>query len=551
MKPACDVTALPAWAALVRHRDAVAGLHLRELFADDPQRVRRMSIDTGLLFLDYSKNRVTGETLDLLRRLAREAGLADAVAAMFAGARINVTEDRPVLHTALRARPEDPLNGVDPAIRAAVERVKAQMRACVEDLTGGRLRGATGKPITDLVSIGIGGSHLGPLLATRALAHRNRSPLRLHFVANLDPRDIDAVLARVDPAAALFIIASKSFTTLETCTNAATVRRWLEERLPAGADAGAHFAAVTANAAAARELGIAASRIFEFWDWVGGRYSLWSAIGLPVAAALGMDGFEEMLDGARAMDLHFREAPLEENLPVTLALLGVWYTNFLGAETHAVVPYDQRLELLPDYLQQLDMESNGKRVTREGRPVPCATAPVLWGGIGTNAQHAFFQLLHQGTRLVPVDFIAVLDPEIELPPHHELLIANCFAQARALMWGRTEEEARAELTAAGHSETDIARLLPHRVFPGNAPSNTLLLPRLTPRSFGALLAAYEHKTFVQGVLWGINSFDQWGVELGKHMARAIERGLAGAAEGQFDASTAALMARYRAARRRH
>jgi len=542
------VRALPQWQALVRHAETMREVHLRTLMADDPQRFARLSIEAAGLLLDYSKNRISDETLGLLRELADAAQLRGSVRALFAGERVNPTEDRAALHTALRNRGTGPVHVDGEDVMPAVRRVLGQMRECVEQLHEGRLQGATGRAFTDVVAIGIGGSYLGPLLASRALAHHRRGGIGLHFVANLDPRDIDPVLARLDPETTLFLVASKSFTTVETATNAATARGWLARFLPEGADPGVHFLAVTANTGAAQALGIARARVFEFWDWVGGRYSLWSAIGLPIALLLGMDGFEEMLDGAWQMDRHFLEAPLEANLPVTLALLGVWYTNFLGAHSHAVVPYDQRLELLPAYLQQLDMESNGKRVTRDGRAVDYHTAPVLWGGLGTNCQHAFFQLLHQGTRLVPVDFIAVLDPELDLPPHHELLIANCFAQSRALMLGRDAPATRAALEAEGLAPDRIEQLLPHKVFPGNAPSNTIVLQSLSAAAFGALIAAYEHKTFAQSAIWGINCFDQWGVELGKQMAREIGADFAAGAAHDYDPSTRALIERYRRAR---
>ncbi len=541
-----DVTRSSAWQWLAAHAASMAGMHMRELFAREPDRHPRLTIDTGDVFLDYSKNRVVDETLDLLREFARQAGLPQAIEALFRGDRINVTENRPALHCALRRTGGPPLlvDGTD--VGVAVAGVHARMREAVAGLESGRHRGATGARFTDVVLIGIGGSYLGPLLACRALEHRRRSALRLHFVANLDAWDLATVVAPLTAATTLFIVASKSFTTQETFTNAASARRWLEDGLPAGADAGLHFWALTANPAAALRFGIAPGRTLEFWEWVGGRYSLWSAIGLPLAILLGMEGYEALLAGAERMDRHFRETPFEDNAPVTLGLLSIWYTNFLGAHSHAVVPYDQRLALLPEYLQQLDMESNGKRVTLSGEPVGCATAPVLWGGVGTNSQHAFFQLLHQGTRLVPVDFVAVLDPELKRPPHHDLLLANCFAQSRALMWGRTAAEARAELEAAGTVPAEVARLLPHRVFPGNVPSNTLLLPRLDAGGLGALIALYEHRTYVQGALWNINPFDQWGVELGKQMAKTIERDLEDGAAGDYDSSTAGLLARYRA-----
>ncbi|MGE0385484.1 MAG: glucose-6-phosphate isomerase [Gammaproteobacteria bacterium] len=544
-----DPTALPEWKALERHAQSMRGVHMRDLFSADAGRAARMSTDVGALFADWSKHRVTDETLAHLHALANAAQLPAAIHALFSGTKVNTTEDRAAMHWALRAAPQDGAATASSETGQAVRAVHAQMRAWLQALSTGDLRGATGAPFTDVVSIGIGGSYLGPMLAAQACGGQGTG-VRVHFVANLDAHDLIPRLERLDPAATLFIIASKSFTTLETFTNAETARRWLAAGLPAGADVGRHFVAITANTRAATAFGIDPANVFAFWDWVGGRYSLWSAIGLPAAIALGMDGFLELLAGARAKDEHFRTAPLARNLPATLGLIGLWYANFLGAQSQAVVVYDERLRALPEYLQQLDMESNGKRVTHGGRTVAADTAPILWGGVGTNAQHAFFQLLHQGTRLVPVDFIAAIDPGLDVPPHHDLLLANCFAQARALMWGRTEAEARAELAAQNQPAEAVARLAPHKVFPGNAPSTTILLPRLSPASLGALIALYEHRTYVQGAIWGINSFDQWGVELGKQMALAIQRDLDGAGAGaHYDASTAALIARYRAGRR--
>ncbi|RMD79418.1 MAG: glucose-6-phosphate isomerase [Gammaproteobacteria bacterium] len=533
---------LPAWRALAEHHRELRGLHLRGLFARDPGRFQALSLEEGALFLDYSKHRVTAETLGLLFQLAREARVEERREAMFAGQRINTTEGRAVLHVALRNRSRRPILVDGRDVMPEVEAVLARMRRFTEALRSGSWRGWTGRPITDVVNIGIGGSDLGPAMATQALRPYHDGP-RCHFVSNVDGSHLHDTLAGLDPETTLFIVASKTFTTQETLTNARSARRWLLERAGDEAAVARHFVAVSTNAEAVRVFGIDTEHMFEFWDWVGGRYSMWSAIGLPIAVAVGMDRFEELLAGAHAMDEHFRTAPLERNLPVILGLLGIWYTDFFGAATHAVLPYDQHLQRLPAYLQQLEMESNGKRVTLEGEPVGYPTCPVVWGEPGTNGQHAFYQLLHQGTQLVPADFILPLQPHHPLAEHHRILVANCLAQTEALMKGRTEEEARAELRAQGLPEPEVERLVPHRVFPGNRPSSTILLERLTPFALGQLVALYEHKVFVQGTIWGINSFDQWGVELGKQLAKAILPELEGAPVGPHDASTAGLIRR--------
>lgn len=542
------IPSTPAWQALARHRRELSGLHLRELFRADPGRYSRYSLEAGPLFLDYSKNRIVDDTLRLLCGLAHEAGVPRAVEALRSGERVNVTEGRAALHTALREREGAAVVVDGEDVMPAVRAVLGRMRRFCEGLHGGPYRGYTGRAIKDLVNIGIGGSHLGPCMVTRALAPYRIAGLATHFVSNVDATDLHETLERLDPETTLFIIASKTFTTLETMTNARSARDWFLAHGGTPAAIDRHFVAVSTNLPATRAFGIRDGNVFEFWDWVGGRYSLWSAIGLSIALGLGMDRFEALLAGAREMDRHFRDAPLERNAPVILALLGIWYRNFYGAETHAVVPYDQHLELLPAYLQQLVMESNGKRVTAAGAPVACATAPILWGATGTNGQHAFFQLLHQGTALVPVDFLVGLRGRYPLAGHHELLYANCLAQSEALMRGKTEDEARAELAASGLAPEAVDRLAPHKVFPGNKPSNTILYETLTPEALGALIALYEHKTFVEAQIWGINPFDQWGVELGKELAGTLVRDLRGeSAPGEHDASTLGLLQRYRQA----
>ena len=545
-----DPTQTTAWQALTDHFFEIRDRHMRELFAEDPGRFGRFSLRFGDLLLDFSKNRITEETFALLLDLARECDVKGWIRRMFAGDPINFTEQRPVLHVALRNRSNRPIrvNGenVMPAVNAVLER----MRAFSEAVRNGDWRGFTGEAITDVVNIGIGGSDLGPQMVCRALtAHAEGGP-RAHFVSNVDGSHIAGTLRELSPETTLFIVASKTFTTQETLTNARTARTWLVEEFGDEAAVARHFVAVSTNAEAVRAFGIDPENMFGFWDWVGGRYSLWSAIGLPIALHVGMDRFEELLAGAHAMDEHFRTAPLAENLPVVLALLGIWYINFFGAETHAILPYDQYLDRFPAYFQQGDMESNGKRVDREGRVVDHATGPVVWGEPGTNGQHAFFQLLHQGTRLVPADFLAAAEPAHPIGDHHRILLSNFFAQTEALMRGRTEAEARAELQAQGLSGEALERLLPHRVFPGNRPTNSILYRRLDPRTLGSLTALYEHKIFVQGVIWNINSFDQWGVELGKQLAGSILPELEGPGPvATHDASTNGLINHYKSLRR--
>ena len=544
-----SLTSSPAWRALERHAEAMASVHLRNLFAGDPDRFDRFSLRLDDLLLDYSKNRITEETLGLLLDLARRAELEAWRDRMFAGDRINVTEHRAVLHVALRNRANRPILVDGRDVMPEVNAVLAQMRDFSERVRGGAWRGHTGKTITDVVNIGIGGSDLGPQMVCAALQPYQRADLRPHFVSNVDAAHLVDTLANLDPARTLFVVASKTFTTLETMTNAASARAWLVERLGDDAAVEKHFVAVSTNEKAVAAFGIDPANMFVFWDWVGGRYSLWSAIGLPITLAVGMDRFEELLAGAHAVDEHFRTAPLERNLPVILGLVGLWYRNFLGACSHAVLPYDQHLHRLAAYLQQGDMESNGKAVRRDGTAVDYDTGPIIWGEPGTNGQHAFYQLIHQGTTLIPADFLAAAESLTPLGDHHDKLLANFFAQPEALAFGKTAEEARAELARAGLSGAALETLLPHKVFPGNRPSNALLYRRLDPTTLGRVIALYEHKIFTQGVLWNINSFDQWGVELGKQLAQAILPELAGAAPvASHDSSTNGLINHLKALR---
>ncbi|TVR65598.1 MAG: glucose-6-phosphate isomerase [Gemmatimonadales bacterium] len=540
-----------AWSALARHHESVRALQMRDLFAQDPTRFARFTVQVGDLLLDYSKNRITAGTMELLVGLAEASGVPELRRAQFAGERINVTEDRAVLHTALRYRGQGPVVTDGQDVMPEVRRVLDHMADFTERVRSGAWTGHTGRPMEHVVNIGIGGSDLGPVMVSEALRPYAHERLTSHFVSNVDGTHLAETLRRLDPETTLFVIASKTFTTQETLMNARSARDWF---LAQGADETAiarHFVAVSTNEAGVREFGIDPANMFEFWDWVGGRYSLWSAIGLPIALSVGMDRFHELLEGAHVMDEHFQTAPLGENMPVILALLGVWYANFFGAASHAVLPYDQYLHRFPAYLQQADMESNGKSTDREGHPVEWETGPVVWGEPGTNGQHAFFQLLHQGTRLVPCDFLAPCRSHNPLGEHHDVLISNFLAQTEALMRGRTGEEAAAEMEAAGMEPARIAQLASHRSFPGNRPSNTLLFDLLTPRTLGSLIALYEHKIFVQGVIWNVNSFDQWGVELGKQLASAVLGELRGDAPVTgHDASTNGLIQHYRARRDR-
>ncbi len=511
----------PQFDALSAHYNTVKNLHLRELFSLENNRFNQFSLCFESLLVDYSKHRITDETMKLLVEFAESSGLNDAIESMFTGKKINTTEDRPVLHTALRNRSHTPVvvNGIN--VMPEVHAVLDKMKLFTQRVRSGEHCGYTGENITDIVNIGIGGSDLGPKMVTHALAQYSKRDLNVHFVSNIDATHLAETLRTLHPERTLFIIASKTFTTDETMTNAHSARSWFLSCGAAERDVADHFAAVSTNFPATAEFGINPDNVFIFWDWVGGRFSLWSAIGLPIALSIGFENFVELLEGAEAMDIHFRHSELGKNIPVVLALLDIWYINFFGTESHAILPYSEYLRLLPAYLQQAEMESNGKFVRRGGERVEWNTASVIWGQPGTDSQHSFFQLLHQGTRLIPCDFIATARSHNHLGNHQEKLMANFFAQAEALMRGKTAEEARTELEAAGHSEEAIAKLLPHKVFEGNRPSTTILLEELTPRSLGSLIAMYEHKIFAQGILWDINSFDQWGVELGKQLAKKI------------------------------
>jgi glucose-6-phosphate isomerase len=544
-----SIASTASWKKLVEHQKTIAPLHMRELFAKDPGRFAKLSLRLGDLLLDYSKHRVTDETMELLRGLAREAGVEAMRDKMFAGEPINLTEGRAVLHVALRNFSSRQINvagkDVMPEVRAALN----HMSAFSDSVRSGAWKGFSGKPIRSIVNIGIGGSDLGPVMVTEALRPYGRDDLDIHFVSNVDGSHIAEVLKRVDAETTLFLVASKTFTTQETMANAHSARAWFLERAKDEKHIAKHFVALSTNAKEVAKFGISTDNMFVFWDWVGGRYSLWSSIGLSIALAIGFENFHALLEGAHEMDEHFRSAPLDKNLPVTLALLGVWYNNFFGAETHAILPYDQYLSRFPAYFQQGDMESNGKRVTRDGKVVDYQTGPVIWGEPGTNGQHAFYQLLHQGTKLVPADFLASVDTHNPIGEHHTLLLANFLAQTEALMKGKTEAEARAELEASGMTGEALEELVPHKIFPGNRPPTSLLYQKLDPRTLGKLIALYEHKIFVQGILWNVNSFDQWGVELGKKLANAILPELRAAGDvSSHDASTNALIGDIKARR---
>ncbi len=545
-----SLTASTSFAALQSHCENAKNWQLPDLFAQDPQRFAGMSLKTDGLLLDYSKNLISAKTLHLLLDLARERGVEQQRDAMFAGAKINTTENRAVLHTALRAPRDARLSLDDQDVMADVHAVLDRMRAFSQRVRSGEWLGYSGATITDIVNIGIGGSDLGPRMVCQALRPFAQPDLQLHFVSNVDACDLDAVLSKCNPETTLFIIASKTFTTQETMMNAHSARNWLLQQGCTEAALARHFVALSTNTAAVKAFGIDPENMFPFWDWVGGRYSVWSAIGLPVALAIGFDHFAEFLQGAHAMDQHFRSAPLESNMPVLLALIGVWNRNFLGCASLSIAPYLQDLKLLPAFLQQLEMESNGKSVAKDGATLETASSPLVWGQAGTNGQHAYFQMLHQGTEVIPVDFIAALKPQHKLPGHNAALLANCFAQSEALMRGKSAAEVRAEMQAQDMNPAQIAALVPHRTFTGNRPSNTILLDALTPENLGALVALYEHKVLVQGVIWGVNSFDQWGVELGKVLAQKILAALEGAAQPQLhDSSTNGLIALARTANR--
>ncbi|MFM9271671.1 glucose-6-phosphate isomerase [Halomonas elongata] len=518
-----QLTRSVTWQALKQLQAQTADDRIRDYFTADPQRFERMSLRVGGLFLDYSKHHISDAVLDKLLELADHSALVQRRAQMFSGDIINVTENRPVLHTALRNLGDDPLMVDGKDVMPEIHRTREQIKRFSEEVRSGEWKGYNGQRIRDVVNIGIGGSDLGPNMACRALLKHRHPELNFHFVSNVDGTHIQKVLSRLDPATTLFIVSTKTFSTQETLLNAKTARRWFLENAGEGADVGAHFVAASTNRKAAMEFGIREENVFEFWAWVGGRYSMWSSIGLPIALSIGFDGFMEMLEGAHEMDQHFLNAPNKANMPVLMALIGIWYINFQGAETHAIVPYDQALHQLPAFLQQLDMESNGKSVDIFGHPVDYKTGPIVWGQTGSNGQHAFFQLLHQGTRYVPIDFIASLKPEPGVEDHHFALLTNMLAQANAFMEGSQES----------------SRLDPYSC-PGNRPSSTLLLDELTPRNLGALIALYEHKVFVQGVIWNINSFDQWGVQLGKRIAGEISERIDEQSQ-DFDGSTQGLL----------
>ncbi|SEM78882.1 glucose-6-phosphate isomerase [Halomonas caseinilytica] len=518
-----QLTRSVTWQALKQLQAQTAGDRIRDYFTADPQRFERMSLRVGGLFLDYSKHHISDAVLDKLLELADHSALVQRRAQMFSGDIINVTENRPVLHTALRNLGDDPLMVDGQDVMPEIHRTREQIRRFSEEVRSGEWKGYSGERIRDVVNIGIGGSDLGPNMACRALLKHRHPEINFHFVSNVDGTHIQKVLSRLDPATTLFIVSTKTFSTQETLLNAKTARRWFLENAGEDADVGAHFVAASTNRKAAMEFGIREENVFEFWAWVGGRYSMWSSIGLPIALSIGFDGFMEMLEGAHEMDQHFLNAPNSANMPVLMALIGIWYINFQGAETHAIVPYDQALHQLPAFLQQLDMESNGKSVDIFGHPVDYKTGPIVWGQTGSNGQHAFFQLLHQGTRYVPIDFIASLKPEPGVEDHHFALLTNMLAQANAFMEGSQEG----------------SRLDPYSC-PGNRPSSTLLLDELTPKNLGALIALYEHKVFVQGVIWNINSFDQWGVQLGKRIAGEISERIDEQSQ-DFDGSTQGLL----------
>jgi glucose-6-phosphate isomerase len=515
------LTNLRSWKKLEEHHKATSQFQMRELFKNDPDRFDRFSVKFNDILLDYSKNRITSETMSLLQALAREVELKHAIELMFSGDKINNTENRSVLHVALRNRSNKAIKVDGQDIMPGVNAVLQKMKKFCEELRSGSWKGYTGKAITDIVNIGIGGSDLGPYMVTEALKPYAKKGLYIHFVSNVDGTHIAETLKKVKPESTLFIIASKTFTTQETLTNADSAKKWFLETAKDQKAVAKHFVALSTNVKECTAFGIDSKNMFEFWDWVGGRYSLWSAIGLSIAVSIGFENFEELLTGAHEMDEHFRNAAFEKNIPVILALLGVWYNNFYEADSQAILPYDQYMHRFAAYFQQGDMESNGKRVTKEGKVVNYSTGPIIFGEPGTNGQHAFYQLIHQGTKLIPCDFLAPVQSHNPLSDHHKKLMANFFAQTEALMKGKTEAEARAELEKEGLSGKALNELLPHKVFPGNIPTNSIFFKKLTPRVLGSLIAMYEHKIYVQGVIWNVNSFDQWGVELGKQLAKKI------------------------------
>jgi len=548
--PKVNPTKTDAWRKLKRHHQVMKYRHMRDWFARDPQRFSKFSLRFEDITVDYSKNIITRETIRLLLELVRACRLREAVERMFAGDPINETENRPVLHVALRNRSNTPIlvNGSD--VMPGVNAVLRQMEVFSEAIISERWKGYTGRSVTDIVHIGIGGSHLGPLMVTEALRPYWKPHLRPHFVSNVDGTHMAETLKKVSPETTLFMIASKTFTTQETMANARTAKRWFLDSAKDESLMKHHFVAVSTDEEEVRRFGIPPEQMFRFWDWVGGRFSLWSSVGLSIACTIGFENFVGLLEGAHAMDIHFRETEFDRNIPVLLAVIGIWYSNFFGAQTEAILPYDQYLHRFPAYFQQGDMESSGKSVDRTGREVNYQTGPVLWGEPGTNGQHAFYQLIHQGTRLVPCDFIAPAISHNPLDGHHEILLSNFFAQTEALMKGKTEKEVVEDLKRSGAGEDEIEKLTPYKTFKGNRPTNSILVKRITPRTLGSLIAMYEHKIFVQGVIWNIFSFDQWGVELGKELAKRILPELADAREvASHDSSTNGLIRTYKELRK--
>jgi glucose-6-phosphate isomerase len=549
MLPTINPTKTSAWAKLSNHYEAMKTAQMKQLFEENPHRFDQLSLQFQDILLDFSKNIITQQTLDLLLELAEETKVQQAIEQMFAGVKINQTENRAVLHIALRNRSNSPImvDGAD--VMPEVNKVLDQMKNFSEALRSGQWTGFSGQPIKDIVNIGIGGSDLGPVMVTEALRPYWKEGLKVHYVSNVDGTHIAETLKRVDPETTLFMIASKTFTTQETMTNAFTARDWLLEAAKSEEAVAKHFVALSTNADGVAKFGIDTANMFPFWDWVGGRYSLTSAIGLSIACMIGFDRFEELLQGFHDMDQHFRQAAPKENLPMILALIGIWYNNFFGAETEAILPYDQYLHRFAAYFQQGNMESNGKYVDRNGNKVAYQTGPIVWGEPGTNGQHAFYQLIHQGTKLIPCDFIAPAQSHNPIGDHHPKLLSNYFAQTEALMKGKTEPEVRAELEVSGKSKEEIDKLVPFKIFQGNKPSNSILVKKITPQTLGSLIALYEHKIFVQGVIWNIFSFDQWGVELGKQLAKAILPELEGEEPvSSHDSSTNGLINTYKAMR---
>jgi glucose-6-phosphate isomerase len=535
-------TQLPAWKSLEAHYQEVAPLQMRDLFKQDPKRFEKFSLRFEDILFDFSKNRITDGTLPLLYELARQSDLKGWTEKMFTGQKINTTEDRAVLHVALRNRSNRPILVDGKDVMPEVNAVLAHMRQFSEAIRSGSWKGYTGKAITDVVNIGIGGSDLGPVMATEALKPYSKPGLNAHFVSNVDGTHIAETLKKCSPETTVFIVASKTFTTQETITNATSARDWFLKTAKDQKHVAKHFVALSTNEAEVTKFGIDKENMFAFWDWVGGRYSLWSAIGLSIAVYIGMDNFEQLLAGGHAMDEHFRTAPLEKNLPATLGLIGLWYNNFFGAQTVAILPYDQYMHRFPAYFQQGDMESDGKSVTKDGQKCTWSTGPIIWGEPGTNGQHAFYQLIHQGTKLVPCDFIAPVETHNPLGEHHPILLSNFFAQTEALMKGKTADEVRAELKGSKLSAEELEKLVPQKMFAGNKPTNSILVQKITPKTLGMLIALYEHKIFTQGIVWNINSFDQWGVELGKQLAKVILPELKGSGDvTSHDASTNGLI----------